>query len=29
MDSISGYEPLDSGSNPDILAGLNSNQGIM
>ena len=22
VDSISGYEPLDSGSNPDTLAGL-------
>ena len=29
MDSISGYEPLDLGSNPGTLAGLIFNQGIL
>ena len=29
VDSISGYEPLDSGSNPDTLAGLEFLQGIL
>ena len=29
MDSISGYEPLDLGSNPGTLAGLSFNQGMV
>ena len=29
VDSISGYEPLDLGSNPGTLAGLIFNQGMV
>ena len=29
MDSISGYEPFDPGSNPGTLAGLMISQGML